>query len=399
MVMSGATRKLTQYAVAAALVRLADEGARVGLALLSLQRLNSAAVGGLLVAALLVPHVLAASLVGMVVDRSARPAFAIAAGAAAFGAALLSATAFLGRIHLAVVMVVLIFGGCCGPALTGGLSSLLGRLVPNSKLPRAFGIDSLTYNVAGVVGPAVVAVLAGATTPAVAVGVLAGSAGLGAVLIAALPINGSDTLPSRGDVGVLAGLKVIANDRVLATVTWATSVGQVGAGALPVFLVVIADRAHIPALAGLLLAATAVGGLLGSLVWTWRPAQPRRSPAVVMAGLVGIGVPVLAGATVASSPPVLAVLFGLSGIATGPLFGALLTVRQDRAPVALRGQVFTLGAGVKITATAAGAALAGAAVSSGTSTQLALAASVPMLAGVFGAVALRRRCRPVDMPS
>ena len=49
-------------------------------------------------------------------------------------------------------------------------------------------------------------------------------------------------------------------------------------------------------------------------------------------------------------------LFALSGVADGPLFGALLLTRQDRAPVEARSQVFTLGAGAKITAAALGAA-------------------------------------------
>ena len=67
----------------------------MGLALLSLQRLDSAAVGGLLVAALLIPHLLTAPLVGLVIDRSRAPRMpgGRRGRRGVFGAALLSTAA------------------------------------------------------------------------------------------------------------------------------------------------------------------------------------------------------------------------------------------------------------------------------------------------------------------
>jgi hypothetical protein len=59
------TRALPRYLITAVLIRLADEGARIGLVLLALERTNSAAVGGLLVAVLLVPQVVAAPAIGL----------------------------------------------------------------------------------------------------------------------------------------------------------------------------------------------------------------------------------------------------------------------------------------------------------------------------------------------
>jgi hypothetical protein len=56
---SGA-RGLKRYLIIVVLVRLADEGARIALLLLALERTDSAAVGGLPIAVLLVPQVIAA---------------------------------------------------------------------------------------------------------------------------------------------------------------------------------------------------------------------------------------------------------------------------------------------------------------------------------------------------
>lgn len=393
--MSRATGHLAVYGAAAVLVRLADEGARVVLTLLSLQRVGSAALGGVLVAVLLVPHVLAAPVVGMLVDRSARPAALLAGSGVLFGATLAFAALALGQVPVGAVVAVLLIGGCCGPALTGALSSQLAELVPAGRLARAFGIDSLTYNIAGIAGPAVAAVLAGATSASMATFVLGCSAALGALLILTLPIRRpAGTSASFDPAQLLAGVKAMSHDRVLATVTAATSLGQLGAGALPVILAVAATRAHVPAQAGLLLAMIAAGGLVGSLLWTWHPARHQRAPIVVMVGLAATGVPVLAAATAQSSLPVLALLFALAGIANGPLFGALLSIRQNRSPVALRSQIFTLGAGAKITATAAGAALASTLTHTSINAQLALAGTIPVIAGALGILALRHGPHP-----
>jgi hypothetical protein len=376
-----------RYAVAAVLVRLSDEGSRVALTFLAVADGLGTGVGGLLVAVLLVPHVLAAPFVGTLVDRAPHGARRIAMLAAGFATALAAAAGLVGQAPLALVVVVLLAGGCCGPALTGGMSSVLPDLVPTARLPRAFGLDSLSYNVAGVAGPAVAAVLAEATSPELATLMLAISAAAGAGLLATLPARSrSVDLVAPPSPGWLAGARAIARSRALAAVTAATSLGQVGAGALPVIAVVVAVGSGHAGDAGLLLGAIALGGMIGSLLWTARPARASAAPMVVMAGLVAAGVPlVLAAAT--GSLSIRVALFVLSGIADGPLFGALLLTRQDRAPAETRSQVFTLGAGAKITAAAVGAAMGGALSSLAVGAQLAVAGGLQVVAGLVGAVA------------
>ncbi|GAA1897446.1 hypothetical protein GCM10009716_04330 [Streptomyces sodiiphilus] len=52
-------------------------------------------------------------------------------------------------------------------------------------------------------------------------------------------------------------------------------------------------------------------------------------------------------------------LFAVAGCCEGPLLGATLRIRAAHAPPGVRTQVFTTAAGLKISAGAAGAALAG----------------------------------------
>jgi MFS family permease len=384
------TGRLMAYAAAALLVRLADEGARVGLVLLAVERLHSATVGGLLVAVLLVPHVVAAPLVGLLVDRARRPQLVVAAAVMAFGVALGATGAELGMLPLPVVVLVLIAGGCCGPALTGALTSQLPALLPSERLPRAFGLDSLIYNVAGMAGPAVAAVLTGAVSARAATVALGAAAVVGGVIVTTLRVQATPTAATRIGAGdLLGGVRVLIRQPVLATVTAATTLGQLGAGAMAVIAVLLAERQHVPAAAGWLLTSAAAGALLGSLLWTWRPAPAPRAPTVVMIGLIGSGLP-LAAAAWSSSLVLTAALFAMSGCCNGPLFGALLTVRNEHAPAEFRSQVFTLSAGARLTTTAAGSALAGAAAGLPVTVLLLVAAGTAVVGGGVGLLRLRR---------
>lgn len=200
--------------------------------------------------------------------------------------------------------VILVSGGCCGPALTGGLTSQLPDLVRAGTVPRAFSADSLTYNAAGVAGPAVAGVPAGMAGAGRATFALAAIAAAGAAVLALVPFAMCSAAgEDRPALPLTAGVRAIAGDPVLRTVTLASSLGQLGPGALAVVAAVLATAPGRPAATGWLLSAVAAGGLLGSLAWTWRPAAPARAARTVMIALVGVGVPlVLTAATTASLP-------------------------------------------------------------------------------------------------
>ena len=196
----------------------------------------------------------------------------------------------------------------------------LAALVPESRLPRAFGIDSLVYNVAGIGGPALAAVLATMTSALSATLILAGAAVLGGVIIAVLPIKARAASISRLSKRDLnGGIATILRQPVLATVTAATTAGQLGAGGLAVIASLLAAEQNNPAAVGWLLTSMAAGALIGSPPWTWRPAAVDRAPSVVMIMLIATGLPLVA---LAWSPSTVfaAVLFGVSGFFNGPMF-------------------------------------------------------------------------------
>ena len=371
---------MPHYLAAAVLARIADEGARVSLVLLALDRTGSAAIGGTMVAALLIPHVVAAPLVGVLVDRGRQPRWVLASAMLIFAGSLFSTAALLGQAPLWLIYVLLLVGGCCGPALTGGLTSQLPALVGKDKTPRAFGLDSLFYNVASMVGPAVAGLIAAVANPAAAQCMLAASAAVGALGVATLPLARRMDPSSATRLDLLSGAREIVQQPTLRTLTLTSSLGQIGPGGLAVVAVVLATSQHRPAGSGLLLAAVAAGAFIGSLLWTWRPIAVDHAPLVTAISMIGIGIPI-AIAAVTPSLEATAVLFGLSGIFIGPFGSALFLSRTQYAAPAVRTQVFTIGAGLKVTASALGAALIGFAAGLPVAAQLLLVASSPLFAG------------------
>jgi MFS family permease len=384
---------LTRYTTAAALARLADEGSRVALLLHVLAVGRGAAFGGLLVGALMVPHVLAAPLVGALADAVRRRRLLYVGGLLGFAAGFTGA-ALLADPAPAAAFVAAVLAGCCAPLLIGGLSSLLGELA-GDRLPRAFGLDATSYSLAGIVGPALAAVVAGWAGALWAVGVLAVSCALAAAIVVSLPVP-DRTRPStprrRG-----RALTALWREPPLAAVTAASTVSQLGFGALPIVAALLAAGLHDPALTGLTLSAFAAGNLVSSLAYARLPVRRLRPERLMLAGLVAMSLPFAVLPLVGGRWPTLA-LFVVAGLINGPLFASLLVVRDREAPPEARTQVFTIGAGLKVTAAAAGVALAGLATGHGTTVLLLAVAASQLLAGGLGAVLLRRR-RPAPRVS
>ncbi|MEU0884336.1 MFS transporter [Lentzea sp. NPDC005914] len=379
---------LPRYLAAAVLVRLADEGARVALVLLALEKVSSPALGGQLVAALMVPHVVAAPLVGALADRVRRRRLFHAIALVLYGVALAGCALLVGRTPAAVPLLVAVLGGCVAPLVTGGLTSLLGDLVDARRLQRAFALDSTSYNLAGICGPALVAALAVVSGAVIATLSLAVAAVAAGVLLAGLPLaDRQDTPTGRPDL--TGGVRVLWRSRPLRAVTLASSVGQIGIGALPLAATALAvHNQGDAAVGGVLVSAFAVGALAGSLSYAKKPLGASRPTLVILIGLFATAVP-FAVVSLVSNTMSAAVLFAAAGFFTGPTFSALLAIRDREAPAEVRVQVFTLGAGLKSAAAAVGAVVAGALSNSA---PLVLGVAIcHALAALCGAVVLRRR--------
>ncbi|MFJ7149082.1 MFS transporter [Streptomyces sp. NPDC100445] len=380
---------LLRYMQVALLVRLASEGARVAVVVLAVDRTHSAGFGGALVAALLIPGIVAAPPAGALADRVRHRRSLHAGCLALYGTGLSAVATLTGRAPAPVVLAVAGVAGCCSPLLTGGLTSLLGDLLPPAALGRAFSLDAVSYNLAGIAGPALASLLAATTGAAGALAVLGLGAVTGGALVLALPLRPrAERNPAPRSAEPVATAALLVRHPALRSLTWASAMGQLGIGALPVVAVLFAAHYRAPWAAGGLLTAMALGSLIGSLAYAWRPWGTRRPERTVVTMLLATGLP-LAAVAWTHSATAAAGGFVLAGCCTGPLFAALLAGRDRYAPRGARTQVFTLGAGTKSAFAAGGAALAGAWQAAGPAALVLAAACCQAAAAALGVLLLR----------
>ncbi|MEV7232350.1 MFS transporter [Polymorphospora sp. NPDC051019] len=342
--------------------RLADEGMAVAVVMLAVDRTGSAAHGAFVLTAWMAPHVFAAPLAGAVAARARRPRLFYAGALGGFAMAISALAISIGRIPLPLALAIAAAGGCCGPIVSGGLSSLITRLLPaGGERSRAYSWDAMTYNAAAVAGPGTAGLVASALSPATAMLVLSAAAACACVLTALLPlrtgVEGSPVVPTRLRRDMADGVRTVWQERELRAITAATCLAFTGIGALTTTSVLLATSLGSAGAGGLLMTAFAVGAMAGTLGMTrLRPTVLPQRLAVI--GLLGTALG-LAAAALVSSVPVAAVCFAAAGACDGLVLAVTLRIRADHSPPQLRTQVFTIGAGLKISAAATGSALAG----------------------------------------
>ena len=383
---------LVRYILSATLARIADGGAAIGLLLLCVAEGGfdrPALVGGLLAAALTAPHLVAPWLAAWL-DRAEDGRWLISGGMGAFGVLLAAATLALGRLPIGIVAVLVVLAGVCGPLLAAGLGSRLGLLVgpDEHRRRRAQSWDAVTYGVGGSLGPAVVAALASAASPRLALLALAAAAVLAGGVVLTLRPLGHDAEEREAAPTTAAVLQMLVTIGPLRRVTYATVTTAFVLGALIVVPVQLAPRLGLDAAAGAaLVTAFGIGDLSGSLLLTLRPL--RGEPEALTIRWVAAMALALVTAALAPTFPVALAAFFLVGAANAPFFVATLAARTSFAPPGGAARVFVGVAAVKVAANSGGTAVAG--LTSGLDPRAVLLTGAVLVGGVAGAAWLERR--------
>jgi hypothetical protein len=382
---------LAVYLASATLVRSASGGAPVGLVSLTLagHGHGGAALGGVLAALLTAPNVAGPWMARWL--EGTRDARALLSGAfVVFGLALAGGSALLGHVPVALVALLITAGGLCDPLMTGGLSSRLALIVGGDARAqrRAEGWDSATYGISNIVGPAVVAALAGAVGPLAALLGLGAAAVLAGLLVLSLPAERTAPAAGGASMPVRDALRVIVSTGQLRRVMVATMLTSVCTGGVMVVAVVLGRQLHHSAGAGAALgAAYGAGNLAGALLTGAFPltGEPERTAI----RLIGANAVSIALCALVPGYGLALGAFALAGATSAVLFTATLAVRSVYSPPAARAHVFVTMAGFKMATSAAGTALAGALVGAGPRLVLLLGALV--VAGSVGVAVADRR--------
>ena len=136
-----------------------------------------AAAGSELLASLTIAAAAGGPLFGALLDRSRRPGWLLAGTLGAYAAGLVGVAAALGHLPLALVAVIALAAGLFNPAVAGGWTAQLPRIVTGPELTRGSAFDAMTYSAASLAGPALAALIAATMTARLAVIVAAALVG------------------------------------------------------------------------------------------------------------------------------------------------------------------------------------------------------------------------------
>ena len=339
-----------------------------------LETTGSAARVGLVGFCAALPAVLAAFFGGTVVDRLGFKRSSVAAD-------LLSGLT-VALVPLLHQTVGLPFGGLLGLVFLGALLDAPGftarqALFPDLaslaglRLERANAAYQTVQRLAQLIGPALAGVLIAllgasnvlwvdAATFAVSAGLIA--AGVPGCRAAPMtrPEEASRPRPGRRYLTeTLTGLRFLWRDRLLRTLAVAVAVtnaldAPLFAVALPVYALEVFGSATA---LGLMEAGFGAGAVTGALAFATIGHRLPRRPAFI-GGFALLSLPLWVLAT-APSLPVAVIASALVGLVAGPINPILMTVRQERVPVALRGRVFGTFTAIALVAMPAGMLLGG----------------------------------------
>jgi MFS family permease len=308
-------------------------------------------------------------LFGALLDRSRRPDRLLAGTLAAYAVGLVALQAAVGPLPMTALAVIALLAGLFSPAVAGGWTAQLPRVVTGRELDRGSALDGLTFSAASLAGPALAA--------GVAAGIGARAAVLTAAGLVVLAVPPACSLsryrPAAATTGpgqnriaqnritlrrqMAAGFALIVARRPLLRATVTSVVSYAGIGMLLVCCPLLgAQRLGGPARGALLISAIAVASLTANAILARRPGRGRPDTRVLVSTLV-IGASMAAAALAPGWLTLAAVALG--GAGEGPQLTALLAVRHRETPAHMRGQVYTTAASLKIAGLAAGAALGG----------------------------------------
>src|SRR6185503_18065120 len=361
-------RGLRRYLAGAAAARAGDEMSGPALLLLGFAVTGRPGTGSGLLASLTVAGAAGGPLFGALLDRSRRPDRLLAWTLVAYALGIVAVQAAAGRLPMPALAAIALLAGLFNPAVTGGWTTQLPRVVTGRELDRGSALDALSFSAASLAGPALAA--------GVAAGIGARAAVLAAAALVMLAVPSACSLSRYRPSGAMgagqrrialrrqmaAGFAVIAARRPLLRATATSVVSYAGIGMLLVCCPLLgAQRLGDPARGALLISAIAVASLTANAILArrMRPGQLRRDrpDTWVLASTLVIGVSMAAAALAPGWLTLAAVALG--GAGEGPQLTALFAVRHRETPAKLRGQVYTTAASLKIAGLAAGAAFAG----------------------------------------
>jgi MFS family permease len=319
--------------VAAFVARLRDGGTPLAMVLVTAQSTRSFMVAGLATGAFGLAAAVSRPVHGRLLDRRGHGVLAVTAAANSAAMLALALAARLGAPAVALVALAAVVGLML-PAQGAALRALLPALAGDRLRPAAYAVEANAQELSSIVGPLLVGVLAAAGGPGTALAALAAIGLVGTVWYTRAPA----TRHRPGTASVAARAGALRSRGMPALLLAVTAMGAT-IGLIQVALPAFADRHGATELAGVLLAAFAVGSLAGGTLygarqWRWDAARQLRTILIALAASVAL---------LAAPGGMLAMtaLAALAGAGMAPAFAVSFLLCDDVSAPGSAGESFT----------------------------------------------------------
>ncbi|MBS0221705.1 MAG: MFS transporter [Proteobacteria bacterium] len=365
---------------AACLSRLAARMFALAIVLYALARFQSPAIAGWVSFAALAPGLAISPLAGAILDRVGA-ARAIVVDMAVNGVLLLALAlgGWANLISMPALLAIVALQSLTSPLSAAGIRVLIPQLVPAAELDRANALDTASFALMDVAGPALAGLLMAFAGPHITMLTIALLSLAASLSLIPLMRHGSTdrSTPAPSLLRQAAvGLAYVMKNPSLRGLAVSYSLYQVSWGVLAVAVPVVmidllgAGSASESAV-GLLWAAAGVAGGLGAL-YAGHARTDGRERRFLIGGILATA---LAIAAVALMPNMAGLAIGLVlvGLFAGPVDIAVLSLRQRRTDPGQLGRVMAVSMSLNISGLPVGSALGGMLI--GTSPMLALVAA------------------------
>jgi len=374
----------------AQLARIAGQMGAVAMVLFVLTRYHSAALAGIVVFLSIFPGTLFSPFAGALLDRHGRRRLIILDFALAFVTLVLIGV--LSLLHLLPVPLLLgltVVSSITAPLSNVGLRTLYPILVPRRLWERMNAVDSNGYVVASIIGPPLAGVIVGVAGGEAAIITTGVIIGLGALVM--IGINDPETnTSSTGNLlrDAWDGLRYVLRNPTLRGLAASISIANLANGAVYIALpVLIFQRFHQgPPVVGLLYAVSGVAGLFTTTFFGRMNSQGRER-AMLAWPQMALLVP-FAMIAVAPNVYVVGAALVLFGLLVGPVDIALFTIRQRRTDPAWMGRAFAVSMSLNFSGVPIGSAIAGPLVGWSIDGTLLLAGACCVVAGIMPLVVI-----------
>ncbi|WP_213816901.1 MFS transporter [Glaciihabitans sp. dw_435] len=316
----------------------------LALSFLTLQLTGSGTALGIVAGARILPFVLLGPIGGVIADRyDKRRLLYVTQSASAVGAVVFAVLAALGAVTYPVLIVLSLVLGCLTVFDNPARQSLIADLVPRETLANAVVLNSVSLNVARVLG----SVIGGALVALVGIPVcfLINAASFVAVLVCLAAMRAGDMLPAvrqpRAPGQVRAGVRYALGTPELLFPLLMLTITGILAYEFPTTLPLLAIGAFggTAATYGAMAAVMAGGAIIGGLIAASRKA-PRRSSSLAVTA-IGWGVAILITG-LAPTLPIALIALAFVGYGSVTFNSTAKTTLQLATRPEMRGRVMAL---------------------------------------------------------